>query len=141
MSNYQTSDYEEVARIFKALSSPKRLMLLLRLAGCCGSPSVLSLPAGKDEATSQACCCVSEMGAGLDISPSTLSHHVKELADSGLIETKKRGKHIDCWLKEGALNKVLQLVGPLLAGKLKIDPPISGCCVIVKQRKPTKEVI
>ena len=141
MSNYQTNDYEDVARIFKALSSPKRLQLLLRLAPCCGSTSVLSLPEGETEGTSQACCCGSDMGAGLDISPSTLSHHVKELVDSGLIETKKRGKHTDCWLKEGALNKVLQLVEPLLAGRQKVNPPSSGCCVIVKKRKSTKEVI
>lgn len=141
MSNYQTSDYEEVARIFKALSSPKRLRLLLRLAACCGSPRVFSLPVGEDEVAKQSCCCVSDMGAGLDIAPSTLSHHVKELCDAGLIETKKRGKHIDCWLNEGALQKVLQLVGPLLAGRHRVNPPSSGCCVTVKQRKSTKEVI
>ena len=139
MSNYQANDFEEVAWIFKALSSPRRLKLLLNLAPCCGSQRVLALPDGQACGVQQGCCCVSEMGAGLDISPSTLSHHVKELSAAGLIETTKRGKYTDCRLNEAALKKVLQLIGHLLGGDPARSRTPSSRCVTIKQRTSYKE--
>jgi len=42
--------------------------------------------------------CVGELCKGLEIDPSTVSHHVRELRQSGLIRTERRGKNILCWI-------------------------------------------
>jgi ArsR family transcriptional regulator len=93
MSNYRTDvDVDEAAARFQALASPARLQLFLRLAACCQAPG-------------GGCCdpedvrrCVGELGAGLDLAPSTVSHHLKELRRAGLIRCERRGRFVDCWV-------------------------------------------
>jgi ArsR family transcriptional regulator len=85
---------------FKALSNPHRLRVFLRLAeacreGCCCEPSELT-------------CCVGELSEGLDIAPSTLSHHLKELHRVGLIRCERSGKNVNCCVDEGALTSLVQ---------------------------------
>ena len=41
---------------------------------------------------------MTELGKGLEIDPSTVSHHIKELRVSGLIRMERRGKNIVCWV-------------------------------------------
>ncbi len=42
--------------------------------------------------------CVGELGQDLEIDPSTVSHHLKELRRAGLIRVARRGRHILCWV-------------------------------------------
>jgi len=42
----------------------------------------------------------------LNIAPSTVSHHIKELRQAGIIVVERRGKNIECWVNEEAV-KVL----------------------------------
>jgi DNA-binding transcriptional ArsR family regulator len=42
--------------------------------------------------------CVGELCKGLEIDPSTVSHHVRELRQSGLIRMERRGKNMLCWV-------------------------------------------
>ena len=42
--------------------------------------------------------CVGDLGRGLDIDPSTVSHHIRELRQAGLIRMEKRGKNIMFWV-------------------------------------------
>ena len=49
---------------------------------------------------------VGELGEGLGIAPSTLSHHLKELHRAGLIEMERQGKRIDCWIDPAILNQL-----------------------------------
>lgn len=93
MSNYQTNT---LAAMFKALSNPHRLALFNRLMTCCAPGT----HCGLDEA---ARFCVGELGDGLEIAPSTLSHHLKELHRAGLIQMERRGKFVECWLEPGVL--------------------------------------
>lgn len=67
MSNY-TSD----AKVFKALCDENRLMILELLR------------------TGEKCACV--LLQQLDISQSTLSHHMKILCESGIVTGRKDGK-------------------------------------------------
>ncbi|MCW8957155.1 MAG: metalloregulator ArsR/SmtB family transcription factor [Gammaproteobacteria bacterium] len=97
MSNYRI--YEAQAAQFKALSNPHRLALFKRLMSCCVPGTVCSA----DEATRY---CVGELGEGLDIAPSTLSHHLKELNRAGLIQMERQGKTIQCWVEPEVLDEL-----------------------------------
>ncbi len=98
MSNFETS-FEQQAEQFKALSNPHRLALFYRLTTCCPPGTVC----GVEEATRLR---VGELGAGLDIAPSTLSHHLKELNRAGLVEMQRKGKTVECWVVPGVLDKL-----------------------------------
>ena len=82
--------------MFKALSNPHRLALFHRLSTCC--------PPGTTCAAEEAIRhSVGELGEGLEIAPSTLSHHLKELNRAGLIEMQRRGKTVECWVEPATL--------------------------------------
>jgi len=91
---------EPLAAMFKALSNPHRLELFARLMNCC-EPGTRCGVDGKR-------FCVGELGEGLEIAPSTLSHHLKELNRAGLIQMERRGKNVECWLEPAVLTQLSQ---------------------------------
>jgi ArsR family transcriptional regulator len=86
-----TADIERFADIFKALSNSNRLALMLRLVSFCEPGTVCTM----DEVPGT---CVGDLSRDLNISPSTVSHHLKELRRSGLIKSRRRGQRIECWV-------------------------------------------
>jgi ArsR family transcriptional regulator, arsenate/arsenite/antimonite-responsive transcriptional repressor len=101
MSKYRTKKIEKKARIFKALSNVNRLLIFRRLCSCCdvgthckGSGSQVK--------------CVSDLGADLGIAASTLSHHMKELKNAGLIQTARNGQNIECWVEPKVLKEIAE---------------------------------
>ena len=64
--------YESNAKIFQALSDPNRLMIIEMLQ------------------SGERCAC--EILEDLNIVQSTLSHHMKILCDSGLVDSHRNGK-------------------------------------------------
>jgi ArsR family transcriptional regulator len=50
--------------------------------------------------------CVGELAAELDIVPSTVSHHLKELTQAGLIATERCGREIRCWVEPDVLHEL-----------------------------------
>lgn len=66
---------ERLARIFKALADPTRVRLVSLIA------------AHQD---SEACVC--DLTAPVGLSQGTVSHHLKQLADAGLISREQRGR-------------------------------------------------
>jgi ArsR family transcriptional regulator, arsenate/arsenite/antimonite-responsive transcriptional repressor len=66
----------EIRAITRVLSDPRRYQILKRIAA-------------------QQCAACSDLRTTFPISAATLSHHVKELESSGLIETTRRGKFLD----------------------------------------------
>lgn len=89
MSNYKTDNPEQLVNIFKALANGHRLKIYNILTSCC-TPGT---SCATDEVFS---CCVGDLDSQLDIAPSTLSHHLKELNRAGLIHMKRDGKQVFC---------------------------------------------
>lgn len=89
MSNIKIDGLETFAGAFKALSNRHRLSIFLRLASCC-RPGTKCEPAQRS--------CVGDIGAELGIAPSTVSHHLKELRQAGLIRTERQGQTVECWV-------------------------------------------
>jgi ArsR family transcriptional regulator, arsenate/arsenite/antimonite-responsive transcriptional repressor len=81
-------DVDRLARMFRALSNPNRLRLFLNLL----DESKLDLARGRVHD----CFLVKLLGGLGDIGAPTVSHHVKELADAGLIHTQREGKQLIC---------------------------------------------
>jgi ArsR family transcriptional regulator, arsenate/arsenite/antimonite-responsive transcriptional repressor len=96
MSNNKNDNVEKFSDIFKALSNPNRLKIFLRLVSCCVPGTVWSFEA--HEST-----CVGDVAKDLDIVPSTVSHHIRELRQAGLIKMKRSGQKIECWVDPEAL--------------------------------------
>jgi ArsR family transcriptional regulator len=99
MSNYQTIDSRTLPDQFKALGHAHRLQIFVRLATCC----VPGIACADDEGARR---CVGELAAELDIAPSTVSHHLKELTRAGLIATKRHGREIRCWVEPQVLREL-----------------------------------
>lgn len=83
-------DADHLAEILKALARAHRLRVFARLASCCseGPPERFR---------------VGELGEGLGIAPSTLSHHLRELRRAGLVQMQKQGQVTECWVEPGTL--------------------------------------
>ena len=76
------NNYEFTAQVFKAFCDPNRIIILELLQ------------------KGEKCPCM--LQEKLNISQSTLSHHLKVLSDSGVISSKKQGKWTYYYLsKEG----------------------------------------
>ncbi len=99
------SKTEDLAGIFKALSNPQRLSLFLQICQWCTAQLK-----GKNQ--EYACCTQEVEGAFtkacdcMDISPSTISHHFKELQRAGLITCTRVGQQFNCRVNRDALEAV-----------------------------------
>ena len=99
MSKNRDKNIEKFAEMFKALSNPNRLRIFMRLISCCRPGTVTTI----NSMDSSGCACVGELGQDLGIVPSTISHHIKELRQAGLIRMERRGQKIECWVDPEAI--------------------------------------
>ena len=111
MSNNRNIEVERLAEMFKALGNPHRLAVFLRLASCCP-------PGTRWVSDPEARRFVGQLGEELNVAPSTLSHHIKELRQAGLILMERKGKNIECWINGEALSKFSELFVGLSPTKL-----------------------
>ena len=109
MSNYKTIKSEELAEAFKALSNPNRLQIFQRLLTCCAPGTVCS-------ADTVSGFRVGELGEDLDVAPSTLSHHIKELQRAGLIKTLRKGKNVECFVDTENVRELMEFFAAPLNG-------------------------
>ncbi len=87
-------DVRRLSRAFRALSNDNRLRLFLNL----WRESRLDLAKGRVHE-----CFLSPLLRGLSIGAPTVSHHVKELEDAGLIMTHREGKQLAVSVNPGML--------------------------------------
>jgi len=85
---------EQVAPLMKALADPVRLRLMSLVA---------SHPGGE--------ACVCDLTDAFDLSQPTISHHLKVLHDSGLLDREKRGVWVYYRARTGALASLAALIG------------------------------
>jgi ArsR family transcriptional regulator, arsenate/arsenite/antimonite-responsive transcriptional repressor len=85
---------QQVAPLLKALADPVRLRLMSLVA---------SHPGGE--------ACVCDLNGAFDLSQPTISHHLKVLHDSGLIDREKRGVWVYYRARTGALASLATLIG------------------------------
>ncbi len=86
-------DAERAARVFKALGDPTRVRLLSLIAAGEGG---------------EACIC--DLTEPVGLSQGTVSHHMKLLADAGLVTREQRGK----WAYFSVNTETLDAVGEAL---------------------------
>jgi len=92
---YGKVDHKDKVAMFKALGDSTRLRIFEFLCNCCcpvavdegGETSTVDAPTVGD-----VCCCVT---GSVKVS-STMSFHLKELRNAGLISMERRGKNMAC---------------------------------------------
>lgn len=85
---------EQVAPLLKALADPVRLRLLSLIAS---------------HQDGEACVC--DLNDAFELSQPTISHHLKVLHDSGLVDRDKRGVWVYYRVRARALASLGQLIG------------------------------
>lgn len=86
-------DYKEMARVFKALDDEKRLQILDMIRG------------------GERCACV--LLEDMNISQSTLSHHMKILCESGIVRGRKEGKWVYYSIDSEGIGRAAALLASL----------------------------
>jgi ArsR family transcriptional regulator, arsenate/arsenite/antimonite-responsive transcriptional repressor len=92
---------KQLAKIMKALSNENRLALYLEIAK--HGESDFEAPE----------CTISDIVKIFGLSPPTISHHLKELANADLIVTEKRGKYLVARINKETLGAVKQILAEI----------------------------
>lgn len=77
----------QLAPMFKALGDPVRLRLLSLIAS-----------------TTEVCVC--DLTAAFDLSGPTISHHLRVLRETGLVDCERRGTWVYYWVRPSALSQL-----------------------------------
>jgi ArsR family transcriptional regulator len=85
---------KQLETVFKALADRHRVKILNRLIGAGGEA-----------------VCVCDFEAMLGLKQSTVSYHLKQLLDAGIVEREKRGSYAFFSVAPGALERVCELLG------------------------------
>ena len=103
------SAYTESARIFKALADENRLRILELLR------------------SGEKCAC--KLLEDLQISQSTLSHHMKLLCDAGIVQGRKEGKWVHYSIDAAGAERVQQILARELDHSATVTAT-GSCCTL-----------
>lgn len=101
----------DLAPMFKALADPVRLRLLSMVASHAGGEA-----------------CVCDLTPAFDQSQPTISHHLRVLRESGLLECERRGTWVFYWVVPAALAQLSAVLGP---SELTFGVPVTTSEVLV----------
>ncbi len=103
---------DSIAIIFKALGDPTRLRIFEFIRGCCCGFSIDDsggIAPSTGPTAGEVCCRIT----GAERINSTISHHLKELRQAGLISMERRGKFMVCSINEAALRRLEDFMRPI----------------------------
>ena len=90
---------DEYTKIFKALSNPIRLRVFLHTLAKHPPGTIIDI----DVETMMS--CQRSLAEEYGIAASTMSHHIKELNNAGLLRTKRTGQQVVIWVDVDAMEK------------------------------------
>ncbi|MCK5115917.1 MAG: winged helix-turn-helix transcriptional regulator [Candidatus Aegiribacteria sp.] len=90
-------------KMFKALSDPNRVSILIRLAECCAP------------------CSVSEVAECCPVDLSVVSRHLAILREAGILEAQKRGKEVYYTVCSRTLVNTLRRIADALESCCPVD--------------------
>lgn len=96
----QPADVKKMSKVFKALSNENRLELFLE---------ILKVRERCFE-TEETECFITDIMESMNIGAPTVSHHIKELTNAGLVITEKKGKFLTARINDAALNELLEFL-------------------------------
>ena len=99
----------ELEAVFKALADRHRVKILNRLLAADGEA-----------------VCVCDFEAMLDLKQPTVSYHLKQLLDAGLVEREKRGSYAYFSIADGALQRVCALLGSAVDPGAKLEAALAS---------------
>ncbi len=89
------AEAEEMSVLLKAIADPVRLRLVSLIASHQGGEA-----------------CVCELTGAFELTPPTISHHLKILREAGLIGSERRGTWVYYWINPGELARLSALLSP-----------------------------
>lgn len=102
------SEYTEIAKVFKAFCDENRLQILEMLR------------------SGEKCAC--KLLDELHIGQSTLSHHMRILCDSGIVQGRKEGKWVHYSIDPVGAEHAQKLLGQQVVLTTLCDHDEEGCC-------------
>ena len=92
---------KELAKIIKALSNENRLDIYLEILKSSEKSFEDNYPCE---------CFITEIITKFNIGAPTISHHLKELSNAGLIMTEKRGKFLIARINKEVIKEALSII-------------------------------
>lgn len=92
-------DTRQMARIFRALSNVNRLELYLQI-----------MKMQETSYKNDCDCLITDIMNNFNIGAPTISHHLKELSDAGLIMTERRGKFLVARINHIIVKEVCEML-------------------------------
>jgi DNA-binding transcriptional ArsR family regulator len=89
---------KEATKILKALSNENRYELFMKIK-----------EGGQAEFEAGCGCLLHDLISTLNIGAPTVSHHIKELVNAGLVITEKRGKYLLCKVNQAAIAELEEI--------------------------------
>lgn len=109
-------DPEVMARIFQALAAGTRIRLLCML---------------KDRPM-----CVGDIAAELGVTQGAVSQHLRVLRSAGLIQAQRQGYHVQCAVRQGALQACREALDCILQSRGDRSAGRAGRCA--RARRPVR---
>jgi len=102
---------ERIAPLLKALADPVRLRLMSLIAS---------------HADGEACVC--DLSVGFDLTQPTISHHLKVLRETGLLQCERRGTWVYYWVVPSALAQLSAVLGSpdVSTSQLDLTAPVEA---------------
>ena len=93
------ADVKKMAKVFKALSNENRLELFIEIM----KVHETCIETGTGE------CFITDIMDSLNIGAPTISHHMKELSNAGLVITERKGKFLVARINDEVTGEIREL--------------------------------